>query len=69
MEFRLAWKDSETGRIFQGKPLFKSLAMAKEVARRMDERWPEFVHWAEERDAAAAEGRGGPAQDLVGVRP
>jgi hypothetical protein len=47
MTHRLAWKDRETGQYGAGKVVYPSQPAALEVARRMDEAWPEYTHWVE----------------------
>jgi hypothetical protein len=45
MTHRLAWRDRETGECGIGKIVYPSRPAAQEVARMMDEAWPEYVHW------------------------
>jgi hypothetical protein len=47
MWYRISWKSPVTGEVQRDRPLFTTLEVAKNVARLMNEAWPDTEHWAE----------------------
>ena len=47
MKYLVAWEVLETGRIERGNLFYTSLHEAGEIARMLNDAWPEFRHWVE----------------------
>jgi hypothetical protein len=53
MKYRIAWEVMETGCVEKGNLLYGNPHEAHEIARMLNETWPEFRHWVEPLEAAA----------------
>ena len=53
MKYLVAWEVLETGHVEKGRLYYSSSIEAEEIARMLNDAWPEFRHWVEPLDPAA----------------